>query len=157
MMEYLCSFASLLLHNKNSELGLYLPWLIIHTTKTLTLQHLSVSYIVVVVSTICYTFQCEPLSPLLSLLKHARSSVRCKVELLNHHVFGNADLLSQVQTFWTTRQTNETQNWKQINPYLHVSAVNACKSQTNKDPWQIIMYPLVFLFLSALNSWRGLI
>lgn len=44
--------------------------------------------------------QREPLGPLLSLQEHAGASVGGKVELLHHHVFGNADLLPQVQTLW---------------------------------------------------------
>lgn len=70
--------------------------------------HPSVPYIVGVISDPGSVLQCEPLSSLLSLLKHAGASIRLEVELLHHHVLWNADLLPQVQTPWhsTTRQTN---------------------------------------------------
>lgn len=46
--------------------------------------------------------QCEPLDSPLPLLKHARASIWRKIEFLHHHVFWNADLLPQVQTFTIT-------------------------------------------------------
>lgn len=60
--------------------------------------HLLFPYIAGVVRATGTVLQRVHLSPLLPLLKHARASIRQKVELLHHHVLWNADLLPQVQT-----------------------------------------------------------
>lgn len=78
--------------------------------------HHSVPYIVGAISTIVSVLQCEPLDPLLSLLKHARASIRWKVELLHHHVLWNAYLLPKVQTLWH----NMTDKWRCFNKSLHL-------------------------------------
>lgn len=61
---------------------------------------LLISYIIDVVYIIGGVLHHEFLNSPLSLLKHARPSIRGEVELLHHHVLWNADLLSQVQTPW---------------------------------------------------------
>lgn len=59
-----------------------------------------ISYFICVVCTIGGVLHHEFLNSPLSLLKHARPSIRGKVKLFHHHVLWNADLLSQVQTSW---------------------------------------------------------
>lgn len=63
-------------------------------------RKLKCSYVVGVISTISEVLQREPLDPSLPLLKHARASVGWEVELLHHHVLGNADLFPEVQGLW---------------------------------------------------------
>lgn len=62
--------------------------------------HLSIPYITGVVNSIGSVLHRVPLHPLLPLLKHARASIRRKVQLLHHHILWYADLLPQVQTPW---------------------------------------------------------
>lgn len=61
--------------------------------------------------------QGEPLSPFLSLLKHARASVSWKVELLHHDVFGDAHLLPQVQPHWHRNTEGQRRSIRDLTQY----------------------------------------
>lgn len=83
---------------------------------------LPVPYAAGVVDPVDGVLQGEPLSPFLSLLKHARASVRWKVELLHHDVFGDAYLLPQVQPHWHRNTEQQRRGLKGLNSIsVHVS------------------------------------